>query len=331
MAKQRISVELDDDTIRHLAPIGDPAEILTRLANSAADAARRPAASQRDGTDASLRVERNTGERAHADTLVIDQREANAQMVRATIRAQERAEEAQAAEERAVESERELRVVAEFRELFIGILGHDLRNPLTAISMGAGMLLGAGRLNEQDARTVTRIVNSSQRMTLMIAQLLDLTRARLGGGLPLEVRHSDLQDVCQRVVEEFGKAVQLDVEGDVTGTWDPDRLAAALSNLVGNAIEHATPGAAVIVRAYADGSDVVVEVSNEGNPIPAHMLPFIFEPFRRAQQREKSATGNLGLGLYIASQIALAHGGTLGTHSAEGKTIFVMRLPRSLS
>jgi signal transduction histidine kinase len=278
---------------------------------------------ERDAMDKNL-----TGERAHADRLVVDQREANQQMVIATLRARDLTVEADVARQRAEDSEHELRTVAEFREMFIGILGHDLRNPLAAISMATGLLLARGHLDDQDATRVSLIIRNSQRMTRMIMQLLDLTRARLGGGLPIESTPVDLRDICKTVVDEFGAAIRLEISGDVTGIWDEDRLAEVLSNLAGNAIEYATPGTVVIVKAYADEAEAVFEISNEGDPIPAAILPFIFEPFRRARQREKSPTGNLGLGLYIAHQIVLSHGGTLDAHSAGGTTTFVMRLPR---
>ncbi len=257
-----------------------------------------------------------------------DLREANEHMVSATIRAQELAEEAEAGRARLTESERELRAVAEFREMFIGILGHDLRNPVGSIEMTATSLLRHGRLDEKAKQQVTRIIGSSKRMTRMISQLLDLTRARLGGGFPLEPKPTDLGEVCRNVVEEFEAPIELEIEGDVTGTWDPDRLAEALSNIAGNAIEHAEPGTTVAVKAHADGPEVVVEISNWGEPIPADVLPFIFEPFRRARQQESSTTGNLGLGLYIAKQIMNAGCGTLAAYSADGRTTFLMRLPR---
>jgi PAS domain S-box-containing protein len=260
-----------------------------------------------------------------------DLREANQHMVSATIRAQELAEEAEAAKARLTESERELREVAEFREMFIGIVGHDLRNPLGSIGTTAASLLRHGKLDEKAKTQVTRIIGSSKRMTRMISQLLDLTRARLGGGFPLEPKLTDLGEVCRNVVEEFEAPIQLEVEGDVTGTWDPDRLAEALSNIAGNAIEHAAPGTTVAVKAHADGPEVVVEISNRGAPIPADVLPFIFEPFRRASQHERSATGNLGLGLYIAKQIVHSGRGTLAAYSADGLTTFLMRLPRHVS
>lgn len=430
MAKQSITVELDDETIRSLAALGKPIEVLAQLANSAAEGVRRPGHERREQTDASLLVERETsdaaiakdravvekkaddvvrmarqradqvvqtarrdadrvrsrqrtatgagserartraddvvkherssadavvgveraaerrdradflaaergatdrdlvGERTSIDTLVVDQREANEQMVRATIEAQEQMAEADAAKAHAERSEHELRAVAEFREMFIGILGHDLRNPLGSIILSTSVMLRRGRLDDQDAEMVSRIIRAAQRINRMIAQLLDLTRARLGGGLPIDPRPVDLGDVCRNVVEEFDAAVRLEVEGDLKGTWDEDRLTQVLSNIAGNAVQYAAPGTVVVVRAHAEGADVVVEIDNKGAPIPADQLPFIFEPFRRARAPEKASTGNLGLGLYIAKQIVLSHGGTLDAHSAGDKTTFVMRLPR---
>ena len=429
MAKQSITVELDDETIGYLAALGKPVEVLARLAYSATtEGVRRPGRERRAQTDESLRVVRDktdvaiakeleavegvaddvvriarqradqvvqtarddadserlprstateasferaradgligaerskadavlaydrvewrhglqgflagereatdkvlTGERTHADTLVVDQREANTQMVSATIRAQELAFEADVAKERAENSETELRALGELREMFIGILGHDLRNPLNSIVLAAALLLRRGHLDDEDAETAARIISSSHRITRMISQTLDLTRARLGGGLPIEVKPTDLREVCRNVADEFDATIQLEVEGDLTGTWDPDRLTEVLSNITGNAIEYAAPETVVAIKARADGAAVVVEISNRGTPIPADALPFIFEPFRRAQQRAKSATGNLGLGLYIAHQIVLSHGGTLDVHSADSTTTFVMRLPR---
>jgi PAS domain S-box-containing protein len=258
-----------------------------------------------------------------------DLREANQQMVSATIGAQESTEKAEAARTRAERSEIELREVGEFREMFIGILGHDLRNPLGSISLSAVTMQQRGHLDERDSKAVGRILSGAQRMSRMISQLLDLTRARLGGGFPLEREMVDLGEICRGVVEEFGASIQLEAGADVTGNWDADRLAEAVSNITGNALEHAARGSTVVVKTYADGADVVVEISNCGDAIPPDVLPFIFEPFRRAKQLEKSATGNLGLGLYIAKQIVFSHGGTLDAHSAHGTTTFEIRLPRA--
>ena len=260
--------------------------------------------------------------------LYENSREANEHLVKATIQAQELTEELEAALKRAETSERELRAMAEFREMFIAILGHDLRNPIGAIRLSAEALLFQGRLGVEDQRAATRILSSSERVTRMIFQLLELTRARLGGGFPIERRLTDLREVCRNVAEEFGPALQLEVEGDVTGLWDPDRLAEALSNIARNATEHAAPGTGVVVKAHPEGAEVVVEVINHGEPIPAEALPFIFEPFYRAQQHKTSTTGNLGLGLYIANQIVGSGGGKLVAYSSDGTTTFLMRLPR---
>ena len=351
MATGSITVELDDATLAYLAALGKPADVLARLARSAAEGAADSHRETRGATDESLRSEREeadlpdrrepslsaqrkstdedlTGERVLTDRTLVDQREANAQMVSSTLRANDLATEAAVARERAEVSERELRAMGELRELFIGILGHDLRNPLSSIVMASTMLLRRGHLEKEDADTAARIVRAGQRITRMITQLLDLTRARLGGGLAIERKPADLRQICRDVVAEFDAPVQVTVEGDLRGSWDSDRLAQVLSNLVGNALEYRAPETPVTLEARADGAGVAVEVSNQGNPIPPDVLPFIFEPFRRAKQREKSKTGNLGLGLYIAQQIVLAHGGTLDVRSAGRTTSFVVHLPR---
>ncbi len=259
-----------------------------------------------------------------------DLREANEEMVGATIHALELTEAAEAARALTEERERELRQVAEFRELFIGIVGHDLRTPLSSITLAATLIRRHAKLDERDDKSLSRIIHGSERMTRMISQLLDLTRARLGGGFPLDGKPTDLRELCRCVVEEFDHPIELAIDGDVTGVWDADRLVELLSNILGNAIEHAQPGTPLGLHAYSEGNDVVIEISNEGNPIPAELLPTIFEPFRRGRQCEKSSAGNLGLGLFIAKQIVLSHGGTIVARSADGVTTFVMRLPRQL-
>lgn len=221
--------------------------------------------------------------------------------------------------------------LAELRELFIGILGHDLRNPLAAIGMGAHLLLHRGQLDEQDRGTATRILSACRRMTGMIKQVLDTTSARLGGGLSIAPEPTDLREVCQTIVDEFSADIRLEAEGDLTGCWDQERIAEALSNLAGNAIEHATPGTAVIVKARAEAAHVMISIENRGDAIPVDVRPHIFDAFRRGQQDGKSKSGNLGLGLFISRQIVLAHEGTLDAHSAEGTTTFSMRLPRKVT
>lgn len=333
--------DVADDVAPARSDVAGAADARTR-ANATVTTERRSAdaqlgrerADRRSDRIATLAVERAstdqdlTGERDVSDIRVVDLREANAHMVATTLRAHDLVEEAEAATRRAESGERELREVAKFRELFIGVLGHDLRSPLSAISMSADRLTDRGKLDAPDLVVVARIRRSTQRMTRMIAQLLDFTRARLGGGMPIARTPADLGDICELVVEEFETGVELEIDGDVTGSWDSDRLAEVFANLVGNAVRYATPGTPVFVKVSSAGGDVVVEVVNHGQEIPADVLPHIFEPFRQAEHQIQSAPGNLGLGLYIAHEIVLAHGGTIDAGSAEGLTSFVVRLPR---
>jgi PAS domain S-box-containing protein len=275
-----------------------------------------------------LAVERSRlseGERHAADDL----REAVQQMVKVTIRAHELNDEAEEASARSVERENELHTMADFRERFIAILGHDLRTPLAAICLNADSLQEHGHLDERDQKKVARIRRSGQRMTRMISELLDFTRARLGGGLSVEPRPADLREICRAVVREFEVPIELEITGDVTGVWDPDRLGEALSNILANAIDHARPGTVAIVRVRADADEAVVEVVNQGDPIPPDVLPYLFEPFRRVPTYEKSPTRHLGLGLYIANQIVRSGGGTIEVQSSDGTTRFLLHLPRS--
>jgi signal transduction histidine kinase len=218
-----------------------------------------------------------------------------------------------------------------FQERFIGILSHDLRNPLSAVAVSAA-LLERKSLPEDDARSVARIRASTERMDRMIHQLLDLTRSRLGTGIPVERRPTDLRDVVRRVMEELeaahpGRTLELKVDspGPVPGEWDPDRLAQVVSNLVGNAIDHGRAGEPIEVRLGADGESAVLAVHNRGESIPAESLPVIFEPFRVANGAHRNG---LGLGLFITRQIVLAHGGKIDVESTSvDGTTFTVRLP----
>ena len=239
---------------------------------------------EREATDTSL-----TGERGNLDSMIVDLREANAKMVGAALRAQELADEADEAKNRAEAIERELRAVAEFREMFIGVLAHDLRNPLNTIVMATGLLTAHGRLTPEDARLVNRISNSGHRMARMITQVVDFARARLGGGFELIRAPSDLATICQNIAEELRISSSAEIHqtttGDVLGTWDADRLAQALSNLVGNAVGHASPSTPVTIHGYGEDRAVVVEVTNQGAAIPDDELPLLFLAYRRGKTR----------------------------------------------
>lgn len=226
---------------------------------------------------------------------------------------------------------------AEFRERFIGILGHDLRNPLNAITLSAKTLQRRASLLPSDAKLAQRIESSAHRMGAMISDILDLTRARLAGGLPLHLAPVELHPVCRQVTEELAtvhpqRRIHLELHGEAQGVWDGARLSQLLSNLVGNALEHSGPDADVTVRCSdAEGGQVVLQVHNPGPPIPNELLPSLFDPFRQAPSVRESGTrsSGLGLGLFVVREIARAHGGSVEVHSTrEHGTTFRVRLPR---
>jgi PAS domain S-box-containing protein len=233
---------------------------------------------------------------------------------------------------RPMRTEAELRATAEFRERFLGIVGHDLRNPLNAIRMAASFLTASEQLPPPLVRTASRIISSADRMTRMITELLDFTRSRLGGGIPLTPGVADLGQVARQVVEELELAhpqrtVKLVASGPLTGLWDADRLAQVLSNLVGNALQYSPPDSEVELSLEGDPARAVARVSNPGAPIDPEALGQLFHPFQRARTGAHVPSG-LGLGLFISEQIALGHGGTLAVSSDRERTVFTLTLPR---
>ena len=223
----------------------------------------------------------------------------------------------------------------EFQEGFVAVLGHDLRNPLAAIDMAAGVLRQRAKI-ANDAPTIhvlDRMRSSSTRMSRMIEQVLDLTRIRLAGGLALSPEPMDLCETITRIVNEIRMAHpsrSILFRGEpMRGTWDRDRLEQVFSNLIANAVHYGAPEKAVSVDARVEDGTVRVDVHNEGEPIPERLRVDLFNPFRRGTRDSRQAkTAGLGLGLYISREIALAHGGRLDVQSSlsEGTT-FRVTLP----
>jgi signal transduction histidine kinase len=217
-------------------------------------------------------------------------------------------------------------------EMFIAVLGHDLRNPLHAMMLSAHGIQRAS--TEEQVRTAAkRIVSSGNRMSRMIEDLLDLARGRLAGGIQLVREPFDLSAVVARVVRETqaarpGRVIEIRQQGDLEGTWDSGRLAQVASNLISNACQYGDPAESVDVE--LDGtqdSSVTLSVTNAGQ-IPKEILPVIFDPFR-GRSEPGHRTEGLGLGLYIVRQIAEAHGGRVDVASNPGeRTRFTVRLPR---
>ena len=227
-----------------------------------------------------------------------------------------------------------LKATEELRELFIGVLAHDLSNPLGAILSTADLMLRRGALPEVEYKATAHIASSAARALRMIDQLLDFTRSRLGGGVPIRRKPADLAQICRQTIGELqashpGRDLLLDATGSCTGEWDPDRLAQLVGNLVANAIDHGDPDTPVRVRALDEGPVVVLEVSNQGAPIPPDLLPTLFEAFHRRTGGGPSR--GLGLGMFISQQIVHAHGGTIRAQSSERErsTTLTVRLPRS--
>ena len=231
--------------------------------------------------------------------------------------------------EKALLDERE---AAQLREQFIAVLGHDLRNPLNAIQGGTQILLQTP-LDGQSKRIVTLIRNSATRMTGLIANILDFARGRLGGGLAVN-RAADaaLQTALEQVIAEAeaawpARTIQREFALNQPVTADGARLAQLLSNLLANALTHGDPAGPIRVYAHSDDSNFEVSVTNHGEPIPADIFDHLFQPFSRASARPGQQ--GLGLGLYIASEIARAHAGSLKVASSPEETRFTFRMPMS--
>jgi phosphoserine phosphatase RsbU/P len=227
------------------------------------------------------------------------------------------------------QKEAELRSTS-LREKLMGVASHDLKNPLSAVKQASALLARSPHLDEKERRFVAHIRSSAERMTSLIVQLLDLTRVRLGGGLPLSKARTSLRALVVDVVEELRLAhpertVLLDLT-DAQAEVDPDRFAQLVSNLAGNALKHSPPGSTVRLELKLSDDGVTLTVHNVGTPIPPREQALIFEPF--VQLGAAATRDGLGLGLYISKEILQAHGGTLSVESSEaGGTRFTARFP----
>lgn len=215
-------------------------------------------------------------------------------------------------------------------EELMAVVGHDLRNPLNVVLMTTNLLSSA--TDPEIKKCVDRLRSSGTRMLHIIEELFDLSRARLGGGIPIERAPLDLLLVTKKTVAEFeatnpSRPVEVVADGDLHGEWDGGRLGQVLSNLIGNALRHGTVTIPTTVTLTGSADEVLASVHNGGH-IPADLMPRLFEPFQSGVGRRTRAEG-LGLGLYIVQQIVLAHGGDVRvTSSPEAGTTFAIRLPR---
>ena len=222
----------------------------------------------------------------------------------------------------------------QYRDQLIGIVSHDLRNPLTGILMGSDLLTRTEGLDDKSARLATRIHNSARRMVRIVDDLLDLTRTRLGSEIHIFRRPVNATSVCEMVIAELEgshphAAIRYTAKGDLSGEWDSDRLAQVVSNLLGNALLHGDTDKPINVIAQGNGEEIALSINNAGLPIPQSALNSIFEPNVRNVQGTADAPAGLGLGLYIAKELVSAHGGTLDVASTDAAgTTFTVHLPR---
>lgn len=222
------------------------------------------------------------------------------------------------------------------RNLFLGILGHDLRNPIGAVSVSADRIAKLGPLNERQATLAAGIEDAALRAGQTLDDLLDLTRVQLGSDLPIFRDKLDMATLSRQLVDEMQaahphRAITLDTTGDMEVQWDKIRIGQVLSNLIGNAIEHGFKDAPVKVSVDGKPREVQVSVWNQGTPIPQDNIRAVFEPLIRGddERHEPAGSTHLGLGLYITKKIVGSHGGSIGvTSSATDGTRFDVRLPR---
>lgn len=229
-------------------------------------------------------------------------------------------------------------MLRESQNVFMAILGHDVRNPLGAISMGAQILMTDEALPANHHKVAGRILASTARVNELVGDLLDFSTSHLGGGIPVTPAPYDLGPQCELVAGEMRtfhpeREISLEMTGDLNVEWDRARINQALSNLMGNAVQHGAEGQPVWVTVHGD-QDIVMTVQNQGGIIDQASMRTIFDPTKRFAMRpvhERHHTGNdhLGLGLYITREIVAAHGGRIALTSTESEgTTFTLTLPR---
>jgi signal transduction histidine kinase len=229
------------------------------------------------------------------------------------------------------------KLVKQAQNLFLAILGHDLRNPLGTTISGANLLMLATDIDTRHKAIATSIFNSGERMGKLVDDLIDYTRTHLGHGIPVAPKPTNVAQLCNQVIDEMrilhpGRTIEFNTEGNLDCVWDADRIAQVLSNLIGNAFQHGSPSDAVILKAYSNETDVMISVNNQGQIIPGDRIQSIFDPLVRFSEFESTGTKSdtsLGIGLFISREVAMAHGGVIDvTSSSEAGTTFVLHLPR---
>ena len=232
-------------------------------------------------------------------------------------------------------------MVRESQNLFLAILGHDVRTPLGAISMGAQVLLLDPTLPSKAVKVGARIMNSAKRVDVIVRDLLDFSTTHLGEGIPINPHDTHLGDICENLVEEIrtfhaDQKIEVLVSGNLRGVWDGPRISQAVSNLLSNAVQHGDPDTPIKVALHGEKERVVWTIQNRSELIPAAKLRTLFDPVKRfairsTEQRVLGNMKNLGLGLYVAREIVKAHDGKIEVKSTKSDGVtFTITLPRQV-
>ena len=222
------------------------------------------------------------------------------------------------------------------RNLFLGVLGHDLRNPIGAVTMAARAMVKRAEADPKQVLLASQIVKTTERATQILNDLLDVTLTQFGTDIPVVKAPMNMGQLGIQLVDEMravsnGQLIEISIVGETEGEWDRGRIGQVLSNLIGNALQYSPENSVVRVTVAGQEDDVLISVHNDGDPIPSGKIKGIFEAFTRGQYGEAAPgrAANLGLGLYITKKVVLAHQGEISVVStAEAGTTFVVRLPR---
>ena len=222
------------------------------------------------------------------------------------------------------------------RVTFLSILGHDLRDPLSTVISAARLMLEEGFDPAKMPDVASRIVRTGERMHHLVVDLLDFTRSRVSGKMPIQRHKSDLGHTIRTAADEFStshpdRALNIDVSGDLHGSWDDRRMSQAIGNLLANAVHHGAQDKPIDISTWADDAEVAIAVHNEGPPISEERRGHLFDPLTVVREREVTGrnSGHVGLGLYIAKAIVSGHRGQIDVDSSsERGTTFTIHLPR---
>ncbi|WP_422422186.1 ATP-binding protein [Pseudomonas sp. GZD-222] len=224
------------------------------------------------------------------------------------------------------------------RKMVLGVLGHDLRSPLSAVTMGADLLRKSQHLDDREKTIATQVAISVRHANHLVNDLLDFARCNLGTGIPISRVVTELHYICQATVDELRTGhpharIVFNSTDKVVGLFDPERVAQIFTNLISNAVRHGDPQQPIHVTLKVDGAYVFFTVLNFGEPIPSDALPILFSPegrYSRYSDDKRGETVGLGLGLFIAAEIVAGHGGEIEVESTlEQGTIFRVSLPIS--